>query len=84
MAVDTKSILVEYYAFFRETIGRKGETIVTQAATARDLFAEIDRKYAFQTDHEKIRVAVNDCIVTWETRLADGDVVVFLTPFGGG
>ncbi len=84
MPAIAKSIFVEYYAFFRETLGRQNETVVTEAATARDLFAEIDGKYAFQTDHETIRVAVNDRIVAWETRLSDGDTVVFLTPFGGG
>ena len=84
MADNTKSIFVEYYAFFRETLGRRDETVSTTAASARDLFDELVARYGLPTGVDTIRVAVNDRIVPWNTMLADGDTVVFLTPFGGG
>ncbi|WP_455381871.1 MoaD/ThiS family protein [Salinispira pacifica] len=80
----TKQITLEYYARFREVRGCNSETIVTDAPSPRELFDEIDRRYRFGTDRGTVRVAVNDEIAAWDRTLADGDTVVFLTPFGGG
>ena len=84
MAADLKNINLEYYAYFREVRRLSKETIATEAGSPRELFDDMIKRFGFRTDRDSVRVAVNDVLVSWDRPLADGDTVVFLTPFGGG
>ena len=77
-------IRVLYFAGLREARGRSDETVETAAATPAALYRELAERHGFPAVPEGMRVAVNDGIADWQTALADGDTVVFLTPFGGG
>lgn len=79
-----KTIRVEFFAQFREDSGVAFETLSTSSSTPAELFEELDRRHGFRTDRATARVAVNDAMAAWNTRLDEGDTVVFLTPFGGG
>lgn len=79
-----RTLHIEYFARLREKSGVEAEEVRTEAATPAELIAELVARYGFHVDREATRVAVNDAIASWETRLQDGDRIVFLTPFGGG
>ena len=78
------TIRLEFFAQFREDRGVDGETVRTQSATPAELYEELDARFHFRTKRAQARVAVNDQLAGWDTELASGDTVVFLSPFGGG
>jgi molybdopterin-guanine dinucleotide biosynthesis protein A len=83
-AVPVKQIRVQYYALLREEAGRSEEAVATRAATARELFAELQARHPFSLPPTMLRVAVNDEFGEWSQLLADGDRVVFIPPVAGG
>ena len=79
-----KRISVQYYALLREQAGRSSESLLTPAATARQLYEELNRRHPFTLPPELLRVAVNAEFAEWSAPLADGDAVVFIPPVAGG
>jgi molybdopterin converting factor subunit 1 len=77
-------VTARYFAVFREQAGRDGERVATPATTAAELFDEIAGRHGFLDAMTRCKVAVNDEIVSWDTRLADGDTVLFFPPVAGG
>jgi len=84
VAGSVRQINVQYYALLREQAGRSSESLVTNAATPRDLYQELKGRYPFSLAPEMLRVAVNSEFGDWEQRLAEGDSVVFIPPVAGG
>ncbi len=79
-----RRIDVQYYALLREQAGRSAESLVTAAATPRDLYLELKSRYPFSLAPEMLRVAVNSEFGDWGQPLDDGDSVVFIPPVAGG
>jgi molybdopterin-guanine dinucleotide biosynthesis protein A len=79
-----KQIRVQYYALLREEAGRSDEALATRAATPRELYEELQRRYPFSLAPQMLKVAVNDEFGDWSQALADGDRVVFIPPVAGG
>jgi molybdopterin converting factor small subunit len=79
-----KDIRVQYYALLREQAGRSDETLTTDARDARELFAELNRRYKFTLPAEMLRVAINAEFGEWDQPLKAGDAVVFIPPVAGG
>jgi len=77
-------VTAKYFAAFRERAGRGSESVATNAATTGDLFAELARRHGFADPQMRCKVAVNDELVEWTTRLENGDVVLFFPPVAGG
>ncbi|MEO8225485.1 MAG: MoaD/ThiS family protein [Gammaproteobacteria bacterium] len=76
-------IRIEYFAVLREHVGRAREELDTAAATVGELYAELDRRYAFPALGQ-VKAAVNDEFRDWSAPLKDGDLVVFIPPVAGG
>ena len=76
-------IHIEYFAVLREHVGRAVEELATEAATVGDLYAELDRRYAFPAIG-RVKVAINDEFRDWSTPVRDGDFIVFIPPVAGG
>jgi molybdopterin synthase catalytic subunit len=79
-------ITVRLFGSLREATGAK-ELAVSLAPGARveELFALLAREHAaFERLGAKLRVAVNQEVVSFERALADGDEVAFLPPVSGG
>lgn len=76
-------IRVEYFAVFREHVGRPEEHLDTAAATVAALWDELDQRHGFPGVGQ-LKVAVNDEFADWHAPLADGDHVVFIPPVAGG
>ena len=79
-----RQINVQYYALLREQAGRSSESLVTTAATPRELYQELRRRHPFSLAPEMLRVAVNSEFGDWSQRLSAGDSVVFIPPVAGG
>ncbi len=79
-----KQIQVEYFALFRERVGREQETVRTMAATASELFAERQAQHDALESLQQMKVAINDQLCTWDAAIGDGDRVLFFPPVAGG
>ena len=76
-------ISVNYFAALRELRGLEREVLnVPEGSTARGLLNELCPSVS--ENGEGISFACNHRIVPPDTVLNEGDVVVFLPPFGGG
>jgi molybdopterin-guanine dinucleotide biosynthesis protein A len=83
-AAAARRITVQYYALLREQAGRSGESLLTTAASPRELYQELKERYPFSLAPEMLRVAVNSEFGDWNQRLQAGDSVVFIPPVAGG
>lgn len=78
------TLTVRYFAAFREAAGVTEETLETAAATPAELFAECAGRHPSLQRYTTSLVAINDELSNWESRLADGDEVLFFPPVAGG
>lgn len=75
-----KQIKVQYFAVFREQMGKSEEVVSTSAGTAADLYRELGLKL----DPSLVRASVNLQFQAMSADLHDGDSVVFIPPVAGG
>jgi molybdopterin converting factor subunit 1 len=80
----SKRIRVQYFALLREQRGLAQESLVTEAATAGDLYEELRARHGFTLPQARLRAAVNDEFAPWTAPLSEGDALVFLPPVAGG
>lgn len=78
-----KTLTIQYFAVLRECAGQTSEQFATGAATAAELFAELQQRYGFP-ELTSVKVAINDEFSDWDAALDDGDSVVFIPPVAGG
>ena len=79
---------VLYFAWVRERIGLPREQVETNAATVRELVAElIDREARYAAafaDLTSLRVAVDQVLVDFDAPLKDAREIAFFPPMTGG
>jgi molybdopterin synthase sulfur carrier subunit len=77
-----------YFAWVRERIGLPREKVATQAATVRDLIAELsarEERYAMAfADLESLRVALDQELSDFDAPLSGVREVAFFPPMTGG
>ncbi len=79
-----KNINIAYFALLREQRGCAQENISTSAATALDLYNELQQRYNFTLGNKSLQVAINDEFTGWDTQLENNDKIVFIPPVAGG
>ncbi len=79
-----KRVTLNYFALFKECAGRSSEVIESDAATLGALYAELRARYRFPLDAERVRVAVDESYVGFDTPLREGMQVTFIPPVAGG
>jgi molybdopterin-guanine dinucleotide biosynthesis protein A len=82
--MSTLHVTIRYFAQLREQRGLTEETIRTDAVDANGLFLELTHRHEFTLPRESLKVAINDAFASWDSKLANGDTVVFLPPVAGG
>lgn len=82
------TIEVLYFAWLRERIGQPRERVDTDAATIRELIAELaardDWHAAAFADLSAVRCALDQQLVDLDTPLGDAREVAFFPPMTGG
>jgi len=78
------TVKISYYALFREQAGCNEETRPLDVPTAGALYVQLQSIHGFSLPVSRLRVAVNDVFVSWDSPLSDGDHVVFIPPVAGG
>ena len=81
-------IEVRYFAWLRDRIGERGETVETTAATVADLVAELATQseahaLAF-SDTASVRVALDQELADFDAPLVGVREVAFFPPMTGG
>ena len=79
-----KNIKVRYFAAYREETDIGSETLMTDAGTPAELFAECAARHAGLQSYSAALVAINDEMSDWNTALSEGDDVLFFPPVAGG
>ena len=79
-----KSITVRYFAMFREHAGLDEETLSLEVETAADVFAATRDRHGSTEPNGHCKVAINDVMATWESKVSDGDTVLLFPPVAGG
>lgn len=79
-----KSITVRYFAMFREHAGIGEEILQLDADTAADVFAATMERHGSKEPLSHCKVAINDVMANWETRVEDGDTILLFPPVAGG
>ena len=77
-------IIVQYYAILREQVGKSEETVETNARTPSELYEQIITHNRLQLSQKLFKVAINDEFCHWDTKLKQGDKIIFIPPVAGG
>lgn len=82
------TIHVRLFAAIREALGREHVQLsLAQGATAEDVWRELvrlDERGALAARRHNLAAAVNRKYAKFDTRLSEGDEVVFIPPVSGG
>ena len=79
-----KTITVRYFAMFRENAGVGEETLSLDVATTADVFAVTRERHGSSEPSGHCKVAVNDEMADWDTKVGDGDTILLFPPVAGG
>lgn len=79
-----KTITVRYFALFREKAGLGEETLELAADTALDVFEATRDRHRSPEPYGHCKVAINDEMADWTSRVEDGDTVLLFPPVAGG
>lgn len=80
----TIDVTAHYFAVFRERAGLESEALNTGAGTAAELFDEVASRHGFADARERCKVAINGTLSGWESKLEEGDDILFFPPVAGG
>lgn len=75
---------VTYFGMLGAQAGMHKETVITDASTLEDLFAERASALGITLPMTSVRAAMDDEIRDWSTSLEDGAFIGFMPPFCGG
>ena len=79
-----RTVQVHLHAILRERTGHATVTLETSAHTARDVYAELARRFQLDWPADRFRVAMNDTFVDWNHAVREGDVLHLIPPVAGG
>ena len=79
-----KIVTIRYFAQLKEIVTKESESVKTLSVTPAGLYEELQTKYKFPHKPKQLMIAINDDFSDWDTRLNDGDEIVFIPPVAGG
>ena len=79
-----KTIVVRYFAGFRESAGTDQEELSIDVNTASDVFAQLRHRHGSSEPMGHCKVAINDEMADWDSPVNEGDSVLLFPPVAGG
>ncbi len=79
-----KTIIVRYFAMFRENAGVDEEKLTLDVTSAADVFTATRERHGSDEPSGHCKVAINDVMADWDSPIADGDTVLLFPPVAGG
>ena len=80
----TIQISIYYFAGLRDITKKDVETItIRKGVTAESVYQHLITKYSLPAINH-LKVAINDCFVSHDTKIMDQDKLVFMPPVTGG
>jgi len=80
----SKTLIVRYFAIFREHAGTGEESVSLDADTAADVFNLLKDRHGSSEPLGHCKVAINDEMSDWDASVADGDTILLFPPVAGG
>ena len=77
-------VRVLYFASLRDAAGVDAETVEVDAGDLAALYEALAARHGFAFPRSRMRVAVGEAFVPWDTALRDGLDVAFIPPVSGG
>lgn len=81
---DNLRITVLYFASLAEKSGMDEELLTCQTHDLGELYQTLATRFGFTLTKDKLAVAVNHHLTTWDTPIKQGDTVAFIPPVAGG
>ena len=82
--VTSKNIQVEFFAAYRDATGTGTLQVNTAAASADELFSELQQQFPALEAFAARKLAINDELKPWSSPISDGDRILFFPPVAGG
>jgi len=79
-----KTLIVRYFAVFREHAGTGEESVTVDADTAGDVFVLLKDRHGSAEPLGHCKVAINDVMAGWDSHVSDGDTLLLFPPVAGG
>lgn len=78
------NIKIQYFAVLQEITGCSSETLSLQVgSTPETVYQTLKDRYDLPNQN-RLKVAINDCFCSWDSRLSKDDKIVFIPPVTGG
>lgn len=78
------TVTVLYFASLAEQAGIDEEILTTSHHCLNKIYSDLSSKYDFKLTQDELAVAVNHQIVSWQTKVSNGDIIAFIPPVAGG
>lgn len=78
------AVRVLYFASLRDAAGSEAETLEVEGGDLAALYDACAARHGFRFPRTRMRVAVGEAFVCWDTPVADGMEVAFIPPVSGG
>ena len=79
-----KLIDVLYFASLAEQAGKDEERLNFDGNSLTELYQLLADKYQFTLSQDKVAVAINHEITSWDSEIKTGDIIAFIPPVAGG
>ena len=79
-----KTIIVRYFAMFRENAGVDEEKLTLDVTSAADVFTATRERHGSDEPSGHCKVAINDVMADSDSPIADGDTVLLFPLVAGG
>ena len=79
-----KTLEILYFASLAEQANKDEETVQFTGDNLSELYQMLSEKYGFKLTQEKLAVAINHEMTSWDSPINTGDIIAFIPPVAGG
>lgn len=79
-----KNLEILYFASLAEQANKDEDTVQFTGDNLSELYQMLSEKYDFKLTQEKLAVAINHEMTSWDSPINAGDIIAFIPPVAGG